>query len=75
MSRVYIVSKATHLLFAGLTRPGHTLRDTAVARPDGQMELTLDDEVTERLEAHRLEGESDDELIERVLRTAEHGVN
>jgi hypothetical protein len=70
----YIVSRATHALFAGLTRPGVEFKDTSTARPDGSVLLVFDPEVSERLEAKRFPGESDDELIERVLRTASGGL-
>lgn len=67
MPRNYVISRATYALFARHVRPVATWRKTAKPRWDGQLDLLLDDDVTEVLEQRRLPGETDDELLLRVL--------
>lgn len=74
-SKTYVISKATHELFARLARPGADFVDNSSPAPGGNVAILLSADVSERLESKRLVGENDDQLIERVLRTAEHGVN
>jgi hypothetical protein len=74
-SKTYVISKATHQLFVSLTRPGADFVDNSSPAPGGNVAILLQADVSERLESKRFPGETDDALLDRVLRTAEHGVN
>ena len=43
---------------------------TATRQPDGTWLVPVQDDTWERLEQHRLPGESDDDVLARVLRAA-----
>ena len=66
------LTKATHsLIRAAAILP---FEDNAQPAPDGDLLVPIGDDVAERLEAKRLAGESDDDLITRLFGTL-HGVN
>ena len=44
---------------------------TGARQPDGSWRVPVSDETWERLEAQRLPGESDDDLVMRILRAHE----
>lgn len=72
--RYIIVSRDTHRLIAANTQRGYAFRDTALALPDGTLKVPIGDDTAERIEKVRLAGESDDDLIQRLLGT-QRGAN
>ena len=66
MPRTYI-TRTTHALFARHATPGAEFRDNSKPRLDGWLDLTLADDVAEVLEQRRMPGETDDDLLLRVL--------
>jgi hypothetical protein len=42
-------------------------RSTATRQPDGMWLVPVEDDTYERLEAHRLLGESDDDTVQRLI--------
>jgi hypothetical protein len=46
------------------------VRSTGVPQPDGMILVPIDDDVHESLEAMRAPGETDDDLIQRVIHRA-----
>ena len=48
----------------------HALRQTATRLPYGCWTIPVDDEVFDRINAARLPGETDDDPVSRLLRTA-----
>lgn len=73
--RTYIISEATRDQFPALTLPGHAFKDTTRPRSDGTFELDLADDVSERVEAMRQAGESDDDVLFRLLAMTAFGIN
>jgi hypothetical protein len=45
-------------------------RSTGTRQPDGSWLVQIEDDTWERLEQHRLPGESDDDVLAHVLRAA-----
>ena len=42
-------------------------RSTATRQPDGTWMVPIEDDTYERLEAHRLPGENDDDTVQRLI--------
>lgn len=60
------VSDATYRIIASLAiLPFHS---TGTRQPDGSWVFPVDDEVYERIQKHRLAGESEDDTIQRMIR-------
>lgn len=43
-------------------------RSTATEHPDGTLSVPVSDETWDHLQGHRLAGESDDDLVQRIIR-------
>ncbi|MEX2374017.1 MAG: hypothetical protein WD942_00300 [Dehalococcoidia bacterium] len=65
-----IISEHTARLIREQTLPGFTFRETARPLDGSLLELEVDDEVCAAIEEARLSGESDDDVVGRLLRAA-----
>lgn len=63
--RTIRVSDATYRAIAALALL--PFRSTATWQPDGAWLAPLEDDTYERLEAHRLAGESDEDTVQRLI--------
>lgn len=62
------MSDATYRVVADLaTLP---FRWTGARQPDGSWLVPVEDDTHERLQGHRLPGESDDDLVQRLIRAS-----
>ena len=68
--RKLTISEATMDLIRKQTLAGHTFKQTARLRPDGMWELQPDPQVMQRIDAQRLAGESDDDVVARLILAA-----
>lgn len=64
------ISYATRSLIQSQTLTGYAFGGSATRRADGRWDVEVDAEVYEHLRAHRLEGETDDDTLGRLLRAA-----
>jgi hypothetical protein len=64
--RTIRISDHTHRSIVDLAI--YPFRETGVRQPDGDWLIPVSDETWERLEQHRQTGESDDDLLSRLLR-------
>lgn len=63
--RTIRVSDATYRAIAALALL--PFRSTAMRQPDGTSLVPIEDNTYERLEAHRLPGESDEDTVQRLI--------
>ncbi|HEV2515151.1 MAG TPA: hypothetical protein VGV07_07870 [Devosia sp.] len=68
--RVLILSEESHGLILGQARPRMLARSDATLREDGLWEVPVDDEVAAAIDHARLQGESDDDVVSRLVREA-----
>ncbi|MBI4923345.1 MAG: hypothetical protein HY834_16510 [Devosia nanyangense] len=68
--KIITVSDETKHLIDAQALPGYTIRRTATRLPDGRWTIPVDDEVFDRIAAARLPGETDDDVVGRLLRAA-----
>jgi len=68
--RVLILSEDTHRLILDQARPFMPARTDATLREDGLWEVPVDDEVAAAIDHARLQGESDDDVVSRLVRDA-----
>ena len=68
--KIITMSDETKHLIDTQVQPGYALRRTATRLPDGRWTIPVDDEVFEHIEATRLPGETDDDVVSRLLRAA-----
>ena len=64
--KILTVSNATYLALAGLSINGFS--SPGVSQPDGSWRIRVEDDTWERLDQLRLQGESDDDVIARMIR-------
>ena len=69
MPIIRISDRAMTLIRANV-RPGHTFVQNGKRRPDGTWDVPIEDDTLDRLNEHRLTGESDSDVVERVLTKA-----
>ena len=67
---IITVSDETKHLIDAQVQAGYDLRQTATRLPDGCWAIPVDDEVFDHIAAARLPGETDDDTVSRLLRTA-----
>ncbi len=65
--KTIVISNATYWAIADIAIL--PFRSTAAKQPDGTWLVPVSDEVWHRLEDHRLAGESDDDLVQRFIRS------
>ena len=70
LMRVLILTKETHRLILNQARPPMLARSDAVQRSDGLREVPVDEEVAAAIEHARLQGDSDDDVVSRLVRDA-----
>ena len=68
--RTIIVSDETRQLIDAQALPGYMIRQPATRLPDGRWTIPVDDEVFEHIDAARLPGETDDDVVSRLVRAA-----
>ena len=68
--RVLILTEESHRLILDQARPFVLVRSDAVRRPDGLWDVPVDDEVAAAIDHARLQGESDDDVVGRLVRDA-----
>ena len=68
--KIITVSDETKHLIDTQVQPGYDLRQTAARLRDGRWTIPVDDDVFEHIEAARLPGETDDDVVGRLLRVA-----
>lgn len=66
--RTYRVTEHTYNLIREQARPGYSFLSTAVRSSSGDWDMPVDDQVAERIEEHRLPGETDDQVVSRIVR-------
>ena len=64
------ISAHTAELIRSQTRDGFRFRNTTVRGTDGRLLLPVDDEVLDTIRQHQYPGETDDDTISRLVRTA-----
>ena len=69
MKIITVSDETTHLIDAQV-QPGYDLRQTATRLPDGRWTIPVDDEVFNHVHAARLPGETDNDVVSRLLRLA-----
>ena len=69
MKIITVTDETKHLIDAQV-QPGYDLHQTATRLPDGCWTIPVDDEVFDRIAAARLPGETDDDVVGRLLRAA-----
>ena len=69
MKVITVSDEAEHLINAQVQR-GYDLRQTATRLPDGCRTIPVDNEVFEHIQGARLPGETDDDVVSRLLRAA-----
>ncbi|MDB5539531.1 MAG: hypothetical protein JWQ89_1258 [Devosia sp.] len=70
LMRVLILSEESHRLIldqAKLPKPAYS---AAIRRPDGLWDVQVDDEVAAAIDHARLQNESDDDAVSRLVRDA-----
>ena len=70
LMRVLILSEESHRLILDQARPSMSARSDATLREDGLWEVSVDDEVAAAIDHARLQGESDDDVVSRLVRDA-----
>lgn len=70
MTTKITISNATRSLVRSQTLAGYAFGDAATRRADGRWDVAVDGEVYEHIHAHRLEGETDDDTLNRLIRAA-----
>ena len=68
--KIVTVSDETKRLIDVQALPGYTIRQTATPLPDGRWTIPVDDEVFGHIDGARLPGETDDDVVSRLLRAA-----
>ena len=68
--KIITVSDETKHLIDTQALPGYTIHRTAARLPDGRWTIPVDDEVFEHIDAARLPGETDDDVVSRLVRAA-----
>lgn len=66
----------THEAYSAIRRsvaPGHTFKDTATRRPDGMLDIPVDEEVDARLRSAMFPGEELSDTIVRLIAFKESG--
>lgn len=70
LMRVLILSEESYRLILDQARPLVLVRSDAIRRPDGLWDTPVDDDVAAALDDARLPGESDDDVVSRLVRSA-----
>lgn len=70
LMRVLILSEESYRLILDQAWPHMLVRSDAVRRPDGLWDMPVDDEVAAAIDHARLHGESDDDVVSRLVRNA-----
>ncbi len=65
-----IITEETLRLIGQQALPGYIVLQSATRREDGLWDLLLDEEVAARINDERLTGESDDDVVARLVRAA-----
>ena len=68
--RTFRVSDHTMDMLREQTRPGAIFVQNSIRSISGHWDMPVDPEVAEKLDAYRLPGETDDQLVSRVIREA-----
>ena len=68
--RTITVSDETKHLIDAQVQPGYDLRQTATRLPSGRWTILVDDDVFDRIDAARMPGETDDDVVSRLVRAA-----
>ena len=68
--KIITVSDETKRLIDAQVQAGCDLRQSATRLPDGHWTIPVDDEVFDHIDAARLPGETDDDVVSRLLRLA-----
>jgi hypothetical protein len=70
LMRVLILSEESHRLILDQARPHMLARSDATLRDDGLWEVPVEEEVGAAIDDARLQGESDDDVVSRLVREA-----
>lgn len=68
--RILIISEESHRLILDQARTLVPARSDATLRSDGRWDVPVDDEVAAAIDHARLPGESDDDVVSRLVRDA-----